>query len=442
VDRQPASHSDGETSVESLISFIAASPTPFHAVAESASRLRLHGYEQLDERRAWHANPGNYFIIRDGSLIAWSTSGRSPTDGYRLIGAHTDSPNLRIRPRPDRRLVGFAQLAVEVYGSPLLNSWLDRDLGLAGRVAISSGGARPTTELISIDEPILRIPQLAIHLDRGLHSEGLHLNPQTHLTPIWGIDSSLSLSAFLAHRMGVRPSEVISWELMVHDLTAPAVLGADRSLLAAPRIDNLLSCEAALGALIDNSDNAIGSGVGVPVVCLFDHEEVGSESASGAAGSMLDHVLERISTSAGLDRDQHLRALAGSLCISADGAHATHPNYVERHEPGHQILIGSGPVLKYNESRRYATDPVGAAIVVAAAAEEAIPLQQFSSRGDMPCGSTIGPVTAARLGIRTVDLGVAQLSMHSARELCSSTDPELLRRLLGRILRTTRLSEG
>jgi aspartyl aminopeptidase len=211
-------------------------------------------------------------------------------------------------------------------------------------------------------------------------------------------------------------------------------------MLAAPRIDNLLSCEAALGALIDNTDS-LGTGAGVPVVCLFDHEEVGSESASGAAGSMLDHVLERISVSAGLNRDQHLRALVGSLCISADGSHATHPNYVERHEPGHQILIGSGPVLKHNESRRYATDPVGAAIVVAAAQEEAIPLQQFSSRGDMACGSTIGPVTAARLGIRTVDLGVAQLSMHSARELCSTSDPALLRRLLGRILRTTKLSE-
>ena len=440
MDRQPASHPDGEASVESLISFIASSPTPFHAVAESAARLRTNGYEHLDERSEWPASPGNYFIIRDGSLIAWSTVERSPADGYRLIGAHTDSPNLRIRPRPDRRSVGFAQLAIEVYGSPLLNSWLDRDLGLAGRVAISSVGAPPTIELISIDEPILRIPQLAIHLDRALNSEGLHLNPQNHLTPIWGIDPSLSLSTFLAQRMGIHPQAVITWELMMHDLTPPAVLGADRSMLAAPRIDNLLSCEAALGALIDNTDS-LGTGAGVPVVCLFDHEEVGSESASGAAGSMLDHVLERISVSAGLNRDQHLRALVGSLCISADGSHATHPNYVERHEPGHQILIGSGPVLKHNESRRYATDPVGAAIVVAAAQEEAIPLQQFSSRGDMACGSTIGPVTAARLGIRTVDLGVAQLSMHSARELCSTSDPVLLRRLLGRILRTTKLSE-
>ena len=440
MDGRHAAQPDGESSVQSLVSFIGASPTPFHAVVESASRLRTTGYVQLDERSAWPIRPGNYFIIRDGSLIAWSTNERSPADGYRLIGAHTDSPNLRIRPRPERRSAGFAQLAVEVYGAPLLNSWLDRDLGLAGRVAISSGGARPTVELISIDEPILRIPQLAIHLDRALNSEGLHLNPQNHLTPIWGIDPSLSLATFLAQRMGVQPQAVTAWELMVHDLTPPAVLGADRSMLAAPRIDNLLSCEAAVGALIDNSDS-LGTGAGVPVVCLFDHEEVGSESASGAAGSMLDHVLERISISAGLNRDQHLRALAGSLCISADGAHATHPNYVERHEPGHQILIGSGPVLKHNESRRYATDPVGAAVVIAAAREESIPLQQFSSRGDMPCGSTIGPVTAARLGIRTVDLGVAQLSMHSARELCSTSDPVFLRRLLGRILRTVRLSE-
>ncbi len=437
MDRPLDPHFDGKSPAASLISFIAAAPTPFHAVAEAASRLRAAGYEQVDERRDWPSTPGGYFIIRDGSLVAWSTNERSPKDGYRLIGAHTDSPNLRLRPRPDRRSVGFSQLAVEIYGSPLLNSWLDRDLGMAGRVALTSSGSRPTIELISIDEPILRVPQLAIHLDRGLASDGLHLNPQTHLTPIWGIDPSLSLETFLAHRLGVAPDSILSWELMLHDLTAPAVLGADRSMLAAPRIDNLLSCEASIGALLDSTS---GSGTGVPVISLFDHEEVGSESASGASGSMLADVVERISIAGGLTRDQHLAALASSICISADGSHATHPNYVDRHEPGHQIVLGAGPVLKHNESRRYATDPVGAAAVLAAARLEGIPLQHFSSRGDLPCGSTIGPVTSARLGVRTVDVGVAQLSMHSARELCSTTDPQLLRRLLSRILRSTDLS--
>lgn len=439
VDRHPAPGTPASDPSSSLISFIGAAPSPFHAVAEAAARLEAHGFEQVLEHLPWPTAPGRHYVVRDGSIVAWSTEGRSPSAGFRLIGAHTDSPNLRIRPRPDRRSVGFSQLAVEVYGAPLLNSWLDRDLGLSGRVAVSHGRSAPSIELVRVDEPLLRIPQLAIHLDRGVSSEGLVLNPQAHLTPVWGLDPSLSITAFLAEQLDVPGSSIVSWELMVHDLCPPAVLGADRSLLAAPRIDNLLSCEAAVGALIDAVGHESAADTTVPVICLFDHEEVGSESASGAAGSILVSILERISIAAGLGRDDHLAALAGSLCVSADGAHATHPNYSERHEPGHQILLGAGPVLKHNESRRYATDPLGAAVIVEAAREAEVALQQFSSRGDMPCGSTIGPVTAARLGVRTVDLGVAQLSMHSARELCSATDPLLLRRLLGQILTSSPL---
>jgi aspartyl aminopeptidase len=418
------------------MAYIGRSPSPFHAVAEAAARLTAEGFAAVDERLGWPQAPGRHMVIRDGSLVAWSTENTTPSNGFRIIGAHSDSPNLRIRPRPDRRSAGLAQLAIEVYGSPLLNSWLDRDLGLSGRVVISHEGSSPSVHLIAIDEPLLRIPQLAIHLDRSITSEGLRLNPQTDLTPIWGIDSDLDLVIHLAERLGAEPTSVVSWELMTHDLTAPAILGADRALLAAPRIDNLLSCHAAVAALLEHSASVTDADGPVPVICMFDHEEVGSESASGAAGSMLGTILERISIAAALDRDEHHRALARSLCISADGAHATHPNRPERHEPGHQVALGAGPVLKYNESRRYATDPIGAAIVTEAARQIDMPLQQFSSRGDMPCGSTIGPLTAARSGIRTVDLGVAQLSMHSARELCAVADPPQLRRLLTQVLRT------
>ena len=420
------------------MAFIAASPSPFHAVARAAGRLGDAGFQQIDERLAWPTEPGRYLLVRDGSLIAWSTEAVEVHDGFRIVGAHTDSPNLRIRPRPERRGAGFAQLAVEVYGSPLLNSWLDRDLGVSGRVVVEVGGGSASTLLLAVDEPILRIPQLAIHLDRTINSEGLQLNPQIDLTPVWGLEPDLDLSRFLGERLGVAASAVRSWELMLHDITPPSVLGADRSMLVAPRIDNLLSCDAAVAALIDRCDTPpAGAGAApVPLICMFDHEEVGSESASGAAGPMLAATLERIALAARLDRDQYLAALARSFCVSADGAHGTHPNHPERHEPGHHVFLGAGPVLKHNESRRYATDPVGAAIVIETAQRLGIPLQQFSSRGDMPCGSTIGPVTAARLGVRTVDLGVAQLSMHSARELCAVSDPLRLRMLLTDILGT------
>jgi aspartyl aminopeptidase len=329
---------------------------------------------------------------------------------------------------------GFAQLAVEVYGGALLNSWLDRDLGLSGRVTSSTGTGSIETVLVAFEEPLLRVPQLAIHLDQTLATTGLQLNPQLHLTPVWGLDPSLDIRSFLAQRLAISSKNILSWELMCHDLTEPTLLGADRSMFAAPRLDNQLSCHASVNALINTVDSD-GDQNAVPMICLFDHEEVGSESASGAAGSFLEAVLERVSIGAGLSREEHLAALASSICISADGAHATHPNYVDRHEPSHHVALGAGPVLKYNESRRYASDAPGLALVINVAAEAGIALQHFSSRGDMRCGSTIGPITAARLGVRTIDLGVAQLSMHSARELCGAADPLRFATLLTELLR-------
>ena len=417
-----------------LRSFIMDSPSPFHAVASSLDRLRSAGFSVINERLPWPTEPGRYAVVRDGSLLAYSTENSSPANGYRMIGAHTDSPNLRIRPRPDRVSAGFAQLAVEVYGGALLNSWLDRDLGLSGRVAVSTGTGSFETVLVAFDEPLLRIPQLAIHLDQTLATNGLHLNPQLHLTPVWGLDPSLDLRTFLAQRLAVSPKNILSWELMCHDITTPSLLGADGSMFAAPRLDNQLSCHASVDALI-NAVDAAGDETAVPMICLFDHEEVGSESASGAAGSLLEVVLERISIGAGLSREEHLAALASSICISADGAHATHPNYVDCHEPNHHIALGAGPVLKHNESRRYASDAPGLALVIDVAQQAGIALQHFSSRGDMRCGSTIGPITAARLGVRTIDLGVAQLSMHSARELCGAADPLRFATLLTELLR-------
>lgn len=406
--------------IDDLLAFIGASPSPFHAVAEGARRLGAAGFTRVAETDPLPTTPGRYWVERGGALVAWC----QPVDGadrpFRVVGAHTDSPNLRLKPAPDRGRVGWRQLGVEVYGGALWNSWLDRDLGLSGRVVVDTGDG-PQERLFRLDEPLLRVPQLAIHLDRDANA-GLKLNPQEHLVPVWGLGpvDRDGFRGFVADLVDVDPTAVVAWDAMVHDLTPPTLLGRDQELVAAPRLDNLLSCWAALDALIATGHDPAATVV--PVVCLFDHEEVGSGSATGAAGSLLPHWLERIATAAGDDRDRFLRRLAGSACLSADGAHATHPNYPERHDPDHLVAIDGGPVIKVNANQRYATDARSTAVAVDACRRAGVPHQLFVSRNDQPCGSTIGP-DASRLGLTTVDVGVAQLSMHSARELCGAEDP-------------------
>jgi aspartyl aminopeptidase len=412
---------------EDLLRFIDAAPSPYHAVDEASARLAAAGFERLDERDAWPPPPGRHLVVRGGTLVAWAVEGdRSPLAGFRIVGAHTDSPNLRIKPLPDTGAAGYRQLGVEVYGGALWNSWLDRDLGLSGRVAVV-GDAGPEVRLLRVDRPLLRIPQLAIHLDRGVNDQGLRLDPQRHLTPVWGLGArdEGGFRRFLAAELGVAPERVAGWEVMLHDLTPSRRLGVDGELLSAPRLDNLLSCHAAVCAL--TSALAVPSPARVvPMICLFDHEEIGSQSAQGADGAVLATVVERVVAAAGGDREALHRALASSVCLSADGAHATHPNYPERHEPEHGIRLDGGPVLKVNANVRYATDAVSTAWVVDACERAGVPLQRFVVRSDLPCGSTIGPVTAARLGVPTADVGAPQLAMHSARELCGARDPAML----------------
>ena len=435
----PTDPLDQPADAEDLLGFVDASPTPFHAAEEAARRLEAAGFQRLDEREPWRVTPGAYLVVRGGSLVAWRTTGDAdPLVGMRIVGAHTDSPNLRIRPRPDTGRAGYRQLGVEVYGGALVNSWLDRDLGLSGRVAVRTGAGGVDLVPFRVDEPVLRIPQLAIHLDRAIATEGLKLNNQQHLVPIWGLGQPTEgdFRRFLAERLDVPADAVTGWDAMAHDTVPGAVVGVDRSLVSSPRLDDQLSCWAAAEGLIRaaGTDPPAHVEVPVPVVCLFDHEEVGSTSATGADSTLLPTVLERICLAAGLDRESYHRALAGSRCLSADGAHATHPNYAERHEPGHTIAIDGGPVLKHNANVRYATDAAGTTEVRLAAERVGVPLQEFVTRGDMPCGSTIGPTTAARLGITTVDVGVAQLAMHSIRELCGRTDAERFVPLLAAFL--------
>ncbi|MFD9595472.1 M18 family aminopeptidase [Kitasatospora sp. NPDC059973] len=409
------------THTDDLIAFLGTSPSPYHAVASAAERLEKAGFRQVAETDAWDATAGGRYVIRGGALIAWYVpQGAGPQTPFRVVGTHTDSPNLRVKPVPDTGSAGWRQVAVEIYGGVPLNTWLDRDLGLSGRLALRDGSSR----LVQLDEPLLRVPQLAIHLDRQVN-EGMKLDKQRHLTPIWGLGpvDEGSLIDYVAQRSGVDAAEVAGWDLMTHDVQPASYLGRDRELLAGPRLDNLLSVHAATAALAAVAGDDLPY---IPVLAAFDHEETGSESDTGAQSPLLGNVLERSVYARGGSPEDRARALAGTVCLSSDMGHAVHPNYSERHEPGHHPMPNGGPILKVNVNNRYATDGIGRAVFAAACEKAGVPWQTFVSNNAMPCGTTIGPITAARLGISTVDCGIAALSMHSARELCGADDPFLL----------------
>jgi aspartyl aminopeptidase len=408
-----------------LCAYVDASPSPFHACAQAAARLERAGFRRLHETDAWPDEPGRYYLLRGGSLVAWSSEhAEGPATPFRVVGAHTDSPNLRIKPQPDLSRAGWQLLGVEVYGGALVNSWLDRDLGLSGRVAVRAPDGGVQHRLMQVDEPVLRVAQLAIHLDRDVN-DGLALNPQRHLTPLWGVGTSPGdFRGFVGRQCDTDADAVLGWELMTHDLTPSRRMGRDRDLIAAPRLDNLATSYAGLQALLAAAASAPAR-PWVPVLVLFDHEEVGSVSERGAFSTLLPSVLERVVRASGGDRDDYLRAVAGSVIASGDMAHATHPNYADRHDPEHQIAVNAGPVLKTNARLRYATDALGTGAFVAACEQAGVPVQHFVSRSDMPCGSTVGPMTAALTGATTVDFGAPMLSMHSAREMCGAHDPAM-----------------
>ncbi|GGT64530.1 M18 family aminopeptidase [Streptomyces coeruleorubidus] len=420
---EPARFDRGHT--DDLMTFLAASPSPYHAVATAAERLEKAGFRQVAETDAWDGTKGGKYVLRGGAIVAWYVpEGAAPHTPFRIVGAHTDSPNLRVKPLPDSGAHGWRQVAVEIYGGPLLNSWLDRDLGLAGRLTLRDG----STRLVNVDRPLLRVPQLAIHLDRSVTADGLKLDKQRHMQPIWGLGNDVrdgDLITFLEETAGIPAGEVTGWDLMTHSVEPPAYLGRDRELLAGPRMDNLLSVHAGTAALA-----AVASGAAepaaIPVLAAFDHEENGSQSDTGADGPLLGNVLERSVFARGGSYEDRARAFAGTVCLSSDTGHAVHPNYAERHDPTHHPRVNGGPILKVNVNNRYATDGSGRAEFTAACEAADVPFQSFVSNNSMPCGTTIGPITAARHGIKTVDIGVAILSMHSARELCGADDPFLL----------------
>lgn len=394
------------STVSDLFQWLDNSPTPFHVVATAKARLSSRGFtEQISFAQPLEKK--GYFIY-DGAIIAWSLGEKNAP--FRIVGAHTDSPNLRVQPQPDITTVGWSQLGVEIYGGVLLNSWLDRDLGIAGRVICTDG----TTHLFSDSSAMARLPQLAIHLDREVNERGVQLDKHAHTIPVWGTHAP-TFGSWLTAQTG--RDDIAAFDAHFFDITPASLLGVDTSLIASARLDNQLSCWAAVEALT-SSESSLNV-----IVVLNDHEEVGSESVTGAGGPLLENVVNAIFESHGVASGQRHDVVRQSWCLSADNAHAVHPNYQERHDPRHGPRVNGGPALKLNGNQRYATTARGAAHLRSLADSADIPLQTFVSRNNMPCGSTIGPITSTRLGIEAIDIGVPQLSMHSARELCGAEDP-------------------
>jgi aspartyl aminopeptidase len=414
-----------------LLAFLWEGPSPYHCVDAVAARLRKAKFAEVDERaEPARVEPGDQgFVRRGGSIIAWRAGTGAPAvAGLRLVGAHTDSPNLRVKPIPDNASEGYRQLAVEPYGGLLRSTWLDRDLGLSGRVLVDDDGAI-TERLFRTDDPIARIPNLAIHLDRGVNTDGLKLDPQRHLAPVWGIgDEQRTFRDWLSS--GLDGAKVLSWDLMFHDVQPPALGGVDGEFVFGARLDNEVGCFLTQTAFIGARAQAA-----TQVLALFDHEEVGSRSATGAWGAFLRHVLSRLVRDHTVEgRGGIERAVANSFHVSVDMAHAVHPNYADRHEPHHKPVINGGPVVKIHSEQRYASDGPTIARFQAACRQEEVACQTFVSRSDLACGSTIGPIAASELGIATVDVGNPMLSMHSCREQCGARDAEPMVRVLRRVL--------
>jgi len=416
-----------------LLTFLDSSPTPFHATRNLAAALSAAGFCEIKEADAWQLESGRgYYLLRnDSSILAW----RQPDSfsaGLRMVGAHTDSPCLKVKPNPEIHRFNYQQLGVEVYGGLLMNPWFDRDLSLAGRVSYLDESGELQHALVNYVDPIGIIPSLAIHLDREANKDRT-VNAQLHLPVLLGQgEAKLNLREMLAdtlRQQGDSVSQVLDYELSFYDTQGASLIGLNREFVASARLDNLLSCYIGLQSLIQAEPGQ------AQVLICTDHEEIGSTSACGAAGPMLEQWLERVMP----DNEIRNRALAASMLISADNAHGVHPNYMDKHDENHGPLLNAGPVIKLNANQRYATNSETSATFKQIALQEEVDVQSFVVRSDMGCGSTIGPITAAEVGVRTVDIGVPQFAMHSIREMAGVRDAHALYRILKRFYAKTRV---
>ncbi|KAJ3415427.1 hypothetical protein HDV05_005021 [Chytridiales sp. JEL 0842] len=487
-------------SAEDFITFVNASPSPFHAVAESKRRLEAAGFKPLSERDTFTiARNGKYYFTRNqSSIVAFAVGGAYQRgNGFCVVGAHTDSPCLKVKPKSKKEKVGYAKVGVECYGGGLWHTWFDRDLSIAGRVIVKAGD-KLEHRLVRIDKPILRIPTLAIHLDRAVNSEGFKFNTETHLTPMLS-SAAASLNEAggisdkheplllkkVSEQLKVQPNDISDFELCLFDTQPSTIGGGADEFIFSPRLDNLMSSYCAITAIINSVHTAgnLAADTNIRVVALFDNEEVGSQTAMGAGSNLMETTMKRLAEAELADgitklsptlsptsspssspsswviidefeslppilsstdllspspnlatsyppsplkpyirKSVYEQALSKSFLISADMAHAVHPNYAEKHEDDHRPMINKGIVIKQNANQRYATTAVTTALLREIAKKRDVPLQEFVVRNDSPCGSTIGPMLSAQLGVRTIDVGNPQLSMHSIRETCGTVD--------------------
>lgn len=410
--------------IQDLLDFIDASPSPWHAVATSSERLTKAEFKALNESEAWQLETGGrYFVTRGGGSIIAFTIGQNSlaTSGFNMVGAHTDSPGLRLKPHAAYSTDGLIRIGVEVYGGPILATFADRDLSMAGRVNIRTANGFET-RLVKFDQAVLRLPNLAIHMNREVNDKGLKFNKQTELPLLFGesangVEADVQFLEKIATLLNVEVNNIINFELNVFDTQKGVIWGANQEFIADSQLDNLASCHAALSALLANKKPK-----NTAICALFDHEEVGSESVAGANGSFLADIVERITISLKLEKEEKLRALANSFFISADMAHAFHPNHAGSYEPCHHVHINKGPVIKTNANQRYATNAQSAARFIRLCEQAGVPYQQYAHRTDLGCGSTIGPIIASRLGVASVDVGSAMWAMHSIRESAGVLD--------------------
>lgn len=417
---------------QDLLAYIDASPSPWHAVQTTESRLLAHGFQRLDEYALWQLKSGGaYFVSRKGGSVIAFRIGRNPIQktGFRIVGAHTDSPGLRLKPKTAFATDGIARLAVEVYGGPILATFTDRDLSLAGRVNVRAKQSFDT-HLVHFEQALVRLPNLAIHMNREVNEQGLKLHKQNELPLIFSFtqDNDSAVKDFkqmLADRLNVAPADIMNWEMNVYDTQKGCLWGAQQEFIANSQLDNLASCHAGISALLDASAPSATA-----VCALFDHEEVGSESATGAGGSFIADVLSRIAASQDLTEEMKLTAYAKSFFISADMAHAYHPSFSNAYEPGHKAMINAGPVIKINANQRYASDAETSARFMLLCEQAGVSYQQYVHRTDLGCGSTIGPIVAANLGMAAVDVGCPMWAMHSIRESAGVLDHQSMTQVL------------
>ena len=427
------SHSQARSHARDLLDFIDASPSPWHAVQTMTQRLVHAGFTRLEETERWQLDPGGrYFVTRNGaSLIAFVMGEKPLTEsGLRLVGAHTDSPGLRLKPNAPHAADGVSRLGVEVYGGPILASFADRDLSLAGRVGLRQGSGH-VTRLLRFDQPLVRLPNLAIHMNREVNEQGLKFNKQTELPLLLDLAGGDAAAAFrhrLAQALDCDGADILNWEFNVYDTQPGVFWGPEQDFIADSQLDNLASCHAGLSALL-----AVAKPEATCLAACFDHEEVGSTSAAGAGGSFVEDLIGRLGSVQGLDGEDRRRALARSFFVSADMAHAWHPNFPAAYEPQHRVMVNGGPVIKVNANQRYSTGLDGAARFMACCERAQVPWQQYSHRTDLGCGSTLGPLVAARLGVTSVDVGSPMWAMHSVRESAGALDPLAMTRALTQV---------